>query len=257
MPRARHHPKQQVNVGGARWILVALLTIPRLASAGPPYVTDDPEPTETGHFENYLYTQGTVVSGQAFDPGAGVEIDYGAFANTQLTLDLPLNPNPGPGGIGLVWPPLGGGVKYRFIQEDQDGWRPQVAIFPQVFIPVGPASRGAPTTELVPIWMQKSFGAWTTFGGGGYTNNPGAGNRNFLIYGWALQRQVADKLALGGEVFGETPDTVGGRPRAAVGLAALYDFSDAWHLVGSVNTGIVDARQSDRFSFNLAVKWTR
>lgn len=257
MPRARHHPKQQVNVGGARWILVALLTIPRLASAGPPYVTDDPEPTETGHFEDYLYTQGTVVSGQAFDPGAGVEIDYGAFANTQLTLDLPLNPNPGPGGIGLVWPPLGGGVKYRFIQEDQDGWRPQVAIFPQVFIPVGPASRGAPTTELVPIWMQKSFGAWTTFGGGGYTNNPGAGNRNFLIYGWALQRQVADKLALGGEVFGETPDTVGGRPRTAVGLAALYDFSDAWHLVGSVNTGIVDARQSDRFSFNLAVKWTR
>jgi hypothetical protein len=241
----------------ASWILSAVLVIPRLAAAGPPYVTDDPEPTETGHFENYLYMQGARVSGQAFDPGVGVELDYGAFANTQTTVTLPINPNPGLGGIGLSWAPLGGGVKYRFIQEDDHGWRPQASVFPQVFIPVGPASRGTPTTELVPIWVQKSFGAWTTFGGGGYTNNPGPSNRNFLIYGWALQRQITDKLALGGEVFGQTPDTVGGRARTAVGLAALYDFNDAWHLIGSVNTGTVDARQSDQFSFNLALKWTR
>ncbi len=238
-------------------MLAAALAIPRPAVAGPPYVTDDPEPTATGHFENYLYTQGTRVSGQAFDPGVGIEIDYGAFANTQLTWTLPLNPNPGPGGMGLSWAPLGGGVKYRFVQEDRDGWRPQVAIFPQIFIPVGPASRGMPTTELVPIWMQKSFGAWTTFGGGGYVNNPGPGNRNFMTYGWALQRQVTDHLALGGEVFGQTPDAAGARARTALGLAALYDFNDSWHLIGSVNTGVVDARQSDQFSFNLAVKWTR
>ena len=240
-----------------RWILLAVLAIPRLAEAGPPYVTDDPEPTETGHFENYLYMQGTRVSGQAFDLGVGVEIDYGAFANTQTTLTLPLNPNPGPGGLGLSWAPLGGGVKYRFIQEDHDGWRPQVAIFPQIFIPVGSASHGVPTTELLPIWMQKSFGTWTTFGGGGYTHNPGSHNRDFIIYGWALQHQVTDKLVLGGEVFGQTPDAVGGRARMGIGLAALYDFNDSWHLIGSVNTGIVDARQSDQFSFNLALKWTR
>ena len=80
--------------------------MPRLAVAGPPFVTDDPEPTDTGHFEDYLYTQGAPVSGEAFEPGVGIEIDYGAFANTQLTLTLPLNPNPGPGGMGLVWAPL-------------------------------------------------------------------------------------------------------------------------------------------------------
>jgi hypothetical protein len=88
------------------------------------------------HFENYLYTQGTRVSGEALEPGVGIEINYGAFADTQVTWAVPLNPNPGPGGMGLVWAPLGGGVKYRFIQEDDHGWRPQVAIFPQVFIPV-------------------------------------------------------------------------------------------------------------------------
>ena len=257
MPRAFGRENHQIYIRGARWVALALLAIPRLALAGPPYVTDDPEPTETGHFENYLYMQGTRVSGQGFDPGVGIEIDYGAFRNTQLTVTLPINPNPGPGSIGLSWAPLGGGVKYRFIQEDDHGWRPQVAIFPQIFSPVGPAAHGMPTTELVPIWLQKSFGTWTTFGGGGYTNNPGAGSRNFIIYGWALQHQVTDKLALGGEVFGQTADAVGARARTAIGLGALYDFNEAWHLIGSVNTGIVDARQSDQFSFNLALKWTR
>jgi hypothetical protein len=156
-----------------------------------------------------------------------------------------------------VWAPLGGGVKYSFIQEDDNGWQPQVGIFPQIFIPVGSASRSTPTTGLLPIWIQKSFGTWTTFGGSGYTNNPGAGNRNFIIYGWALQHQITDNLALGGEVFGQTRDSASDRASTAVGMAALYDFNDTWHLIGSVNTGIVQARQSDQFSYNLALKWTR
>jgi hypothetical protein len=235
-------------------LTVAELT--RTAMAGPPFVTDDPEPTDTGHFENYLYTQGTSLSDQPLRPGVGIEINYGAFEDTQLSWSVPLNPNPGPGGMGVVWSALGGGVKYRFIEEDKDGWRPQMAIFPQVFIPVGSASHGVPTTELLPIWMQKSFGAWTTFGGGGYTNNPGVGNRNYFIYGWALQRQVTDKLALGGEVFGQTRDSINDYASTAVGLAVLYDFNDLWHLIGSVNTGIIHPRQSDQFSYNFALKWT-
>jgi hypothetical protein len=233
------------------WMLAA---VPALA--GPPYITDDPEPTDTGHWENYLYTESAHLSGQRVTPEAGIEINYGAFADTQLTWSIPLNPNPGPGGMGVVWAPLGGGVKYRFIEEDDNGWRPQVAFFPQISIPVGPANRGAPTTELLPIWMQKSFGAWTAFGGGGYTNNPGPGNRNFTNYGLALQRQVVDNLALGVEMFGQTRDSVAGRASTAVGMAAIFDFNDTWHLVSSANTGIVNARQSDLFSYNLALKWT-
>jgi hypothetical protein len=150
---------------------------------------------------------------------------------------------------------LGGGVKYRFIEEDEDGWRPQVAFFPQVFIPVGPANRDAPVTELFPIWLQKSFAAWTMFGGGGYTNNPGPRDKNFANYGIALQRQVLGNLALGVEVFGQGADTTADHASTAVGVGAVFDFSDLWHLVGSANTGIFN-RQADEFSFNLALKWT-
>ncbi len=226
------------------------------AFAGPPYLTDDPEPTDTGHFENYLYVEGTRATG-AFDaPGVGIEVNYGAFADTQLTWSVPLNPNPGPGGMGIVWAPLGGGVKYRFMEEDENGWRPQAAFFPQISIPVGSAARSSPTTELLPVWLQKSLGEWTTFGGGGLVNNPGAGNRDFAIYGWALQRQVTNNLALGAEIFGQMRSSVDDASSTALGIAALYDFSQRWHLIGSVNSGIVNAREADRFSYNLALKWT-
>src|ERR1700729_811796 len=47
--------------------------------AGPPYVTDDPEPTDTGHFENYLYIEGTHAAGAMAGPSAGIEINYGVF----------------------------------------------------------------------------------------------------------------------------------------------------------------------------------
>lgn len=226
------------------------------AFAGPPYITDDPEPTDTGHFENYLFVEGSRSLGRFAGPAAGIEVNYGAFEDTQLTWSVPLNPNPGPTGMGVVWAPLGGGIKYRFIEEDDDGWRPQVAFFPQVYIPVGSAAHTTPTTELLPIWIQKSFGAWQTFGGGGYLNNPGAGNRSYMIYGWALQNQITDTLALGAEVFGQTRSAGEGTSATAIGFAALYDLSEQWHIIGSINAGVVNARENDGFSYNLALKWT-
>jgi hypothetical protein len=247
-----------MTIGGRAAFLLALIVAVAIAGpaqAGPPYVTDDPEPTDTGHFEDYLYVQGTRAGAPLSGPGVGIEINYGAFADTQLSLSLPLNPNPGAGGMGVVWAPLGGGVKYRFIEEDDDGWRPQVAIFPQIFIPVGSTAHSAPTTELLPLWLQKSFGPWTTFGGGGFTNNPGAGNRDFVIYGWSLTYQLSDSLQLGGEAFGQTRASVGDRGSTAAGFGWIYDLSAEWHLIGSVNTGIVH-RQDDDYSFNIAVKWT-
>ena len=226
------------------------------AWAGPPFITDDPEPTETGTFENYLFVEGTRADGEFGSPAVGAEINYGPFADTQLTFSFPLNPNPGPGGYGIVWSPLGVGVKYRFIEEDEQGWRPQVAFFPSVAIPVGSAQRGAPVTWLLPLWAQKSFGDVTVFGGGGFTVNPGEGNRDFENWGLAFLAPVTTKLQLGAEIFGVSRASISDGGSAAVGAAAIYDFDQTWHLVGSVNTGIERERQ-DALSFNVALKWTR
>ena len=236
-------------------LAVCAVLAPVAAYAGPPYVTDDPEPTDTGHFENYLYVENTHATGAFAVPAAGVEVNYGAFPETQLTLSLPLNSNPGPLGMGVVWAPLGGGIKYRFIDEDENGWRPQVAIFPQVFFPIGSASHSSPTTELLPIWLQKSFGGWTLFGGGGWTHNPGAGNRDFENYGGALSYQLMPNLQLGAEFFGQSRSATGAGATEAAGIAGIFDFSDNWHLVGSLNKGVHDV-SLDRYSYNFAIKWT-
>jgi len=49
-----------------RGLLVLALSVATAppSIAGPPYVTDDPEPTDTGHWENYLFTEITHVVGQ-------------------------------------------------------------------------------------------------------------------------------------------------------------------------------------------------
>jgi hypothetical protein len=224
------------------------------ALAGPPFITDDPEPTPTGQFEDYVFVEGTRVGSVFGTPAVGGEINYGPFADVQLTFSFPFNPNPGPGGYGIVWAPLGAGFKYRFIEEDA-GWRPQIAIFPSVSIPVGPSQSGQPVTWFLPLWGQKSFNDFSVFGGGGLTLNPGAGNRDYFSWGIGLLKQWASDFQAGPEVFGVARASVHDGGSAAVGFGAIYDLSDTWHLVGSANTAVANRRE-DAFSFNFALKWT-
>ena len=235
--------------------MLAAASVARSALAGPPWVTDDPEPTPTGQFENYAFVQGSRVGGTLGAPAAGAEINYGALPDTQVSFSFPVNPDPGPDSYGMVWIPLGGGVKYRFIEEDDDGWRPQVAVFPQISVPVGPNQHGEPVNWLFPLWAQKTVGRFTAFGGGGYTLNPGVDNRDYLSWGVGLADQVTKIFQIGPEVFGVSRTSVTDGASNAVGLGAIYDFSDNWHIVGSANTA-VDNRKEDDFSFNFALKWT-
>ncbi|MGB8898965.1 MAG: hypothetical protein WCC90_06850 [Methylocella sp.] len=62
----------------------------------------------------------------------------------------------------------------------------------------------------MPLWVQKDFGDWTTYGGGGYWINPGPGNKNFWFAGWVLERKITDKLTLGVALFHQTPDAISG-----------------------------------------------
>ncbi|HXW72984.1 MAG TPA: hypothetical protein VEK34_16435 [Methylocella sp.] len=54
--------------------LAFLLTAPAPTFAGPPFVTDDPEPVEYQHYETYFFTLGSLAAGEA----AGVALpDHG------------------------------------------------------------------------------------------------------------------------------------------------------------------------------------
>ena len=64
------------------------------------------------------------------------------------------------------------------------------------------------TQVFVPVWIQKEFGKWTTYGGGGYWFNPGEGNRDYWFAGWEVQRKLTEKFTAGLEIQFRTADTV-------------------------------------------------
>jgi hypothetical protein len=57
------------------------------ANAGPPYRTDDPEPTPLGHYEFYTFSTGTVVRDDTSGSLPALELNYGLIPNGQLTID--------------------------------------------------------------------------------------------------------------------------------------------------------------------------
>lgn len=242
------------------FLLCAVLLMGKPAWAGPPFRTDDPEPVELGHWEVYGFSQATHLRGDTSGTLPGIEVNYGAAPELQLHVVLPLAFDR-PDGSGTKFG-LGDtefGAKYRFIQEDENGWRPQIGIFPLLEAPTGNAARGlgaGHAREFFPLWLQKSIGRWLTYGGGGYWNNPGAGNKNYWFFGWLLQRQITDDLALGGEIFHQTADTTTGKASTGFNLGGIYDFDEHFHLLFSAGSGIENATSTNEFSYYLAVQWT-
>src|SRR5579862_1936656 len=64
--------------------------IPGAAIAGPPFMTDDPEPVDYQHYEFYTFTTGTAVSGDTSGVGPAWEYNYGIIPNGQIHLIAPL-----------------------------------------------------------------------------------------------------------------------------------------------------------------------
>lgn len=239
----------------ALWLgLAAGLALPAAAWAGPPYVTDDPEPTDRGHWEIYNFANGVHTPGDTGGEG-GIDLNYGGFRDTQLTLTLPFAYDRADGhtstGMGVVE----AAAKYKFIHQDKDGWVPDVAVFPRFFLPTAPARFGSRRTNfLLPVWAQKDFGEWSVFGGGGYMFNPGPDNRNFWVSGLTVTRQVTEKLNIGAEVFHQTRDAVDSRPFTGANLGVVYKLSDHWALLGAGGPGLQNARQGGQYQFYFALE---
>jgi len=249
------------------WTMAAAITssagtlTPSSVMAGPPFRTDDPEPVEYRHWEFYVFSAATHVRGDTSGTLPGFELNYGAAPDLQLHLVAPIafdKPS------GEAWQSGYGdtefGVKYRFIQEDEEGSRPMVGVFPMVEAPTGDKGRGlgsGHTRVFLPMWIQKSFGTWQTYGGGGYWINTGDANRNYWFAGWQVQRQITDQLTLGGEIFHQTADTVGGSGSTGFDLGGFYDVTENHHLLFSAGRGAFrNANDTNEFSYYLAYQLT-
>ncbi len=225
------------------------------AVAGPPFITDDPEPVDYRHWEVYLAS----MHFQSADGWTGtaphVEVNYGAISNLQLHAILPLSYSaPREGGLEYGYGDTELGFKYRFVQESEK--MPQIGIFPLFEVPSGDAQRGLGSGHLqtfLPVWAQESWGNWTAYGGPGYWINPGAGNRNWEYAGALLQNQVRTNFLLGAELYHGTSPGPGQPANTAFNIGTVYDFNENEHLLFSAGRSI---HGPIRFQTYIALQFT-
>ncbi len=208
--------------------------------AGPPFLTDDPEPVDYQHWEAYLFTLGDHAGGGYDIEGPAVELNYGGLPDTQLHLIVPMTVVGGGGA-----PTVSGlgdtefGIKYRFLHET-NGW-PQIGIFPLAELPTGDADRDLGNGRIwfqLPVWLQKGWGPWTTYGGGGEVLNSAPGQRNHYYGGWLVQRDFGPHLTLGGELFAQGKDADDDKGFAALNFGGSYNINEHLSLLFSAGHSV-------------------
>lgn len=237
-------------------VLVAILWLIPTASAlaGPPFLTDDPIPVDLYHGEIYLFSTGTREEGGTSGLGPAVEFNYGILPDTQFHLITPMAydaPRGEDSHFGYGDTEIG--IKCRLVH--QTDFLPAIGIFPLVEIPTGDQDKALGNGQaqyFLPLWMQKDFGKWTTYGGGGYWINPGSGNKNYWFSGILLQYSFSDTFYLGGEIFHQTADTVDGKDSSGFNIGGSVPLAGNFQLLLSAGRGLTNS-SVNRFSYYIGL----
>jgi hypothetical protein len=233
-------------------LAIALLALAAPAVAGPPYVSDDPEPTDYRHWEIYLFATADAREGETA-ADAGIDLNYGAARDLQLTAVLPVSYERSGGRTRIGTGDVELAAKYKFVH--QNGALPDLAFFPRIFVPTAGAGLGSERVRLLlPLWAQRDFGRFALFGGGGYQLNPGPGNRDYWLTGIGLTRAVTKKLTVGGEIYHRGPDAVGGKPFTGVNAGLAYKVKGPYSFLLSVGPGLQHRREEGRYAVYTALK---
>jgi hypothetical protein len=232
--------------------VVALMALRGLAYGGPPYITDDPEPTDFRHFEIYFFQTGTS-SRFGIDGATGIDFNYGAVPDLQLTAVLPVGfqtQSHGPTAVNLSNVELA--AKYRLLHQTRIGL--DAAIFPRLFLPAGSSTVGQRHPSLlVPIWLERDQGPWSTFGGGGYEFHRGGKSRDFFQLGWVITRKILPNLQIGAEIYHQSAEALDAKDSTGVDAGFIYDLDDHFHLMGTMGPGIQNANDANRYSWYTAL----
>lgn len=139
--------------------MLAALLGSRAAWAGPPYVTDDPQPTDLGKWEVYGFGEGMRFA-HATEGATGFDINYGAGKDLQLTSVIEVDQQRGgPEGEHSGFGDIEIGFKYRFLHQHDGSWVPDVGFFPKLDLPTAGKRFGSRRVGAqLPLWAEKDFG---------------------------------------------------------------------------------------------------
>lgn len=209
------------------------------AVAGPPFLTDDPEPVDLHHVEiNAIAQQTHVVTGRA--GSASGELNVGCAAETQCHVAVPVafnHPDVGPSRAGVGDAEFG--VKYRFLNMPDDGW--SAAVYPTLVLPTGDANRGLSNGRAqlsLPLWVQRSSGPWSWDAGIARLINRAPGARDSWFNGLLARRSFGERLSLGAELFHRTSTMVGEPSSTGFNLGAIVSLSVDQNFLISAGRGL-------------------
>ena len=228
------------------------------AWCGPPFQTDDPVPVDLHHYEFYVASQQTLTTAGRSGTLPHFEFNYGAAPDLQLHMILPFAFNDPAGGARQTgYGDTELGVKYRFVHESDD--MPMVGVFPIFLAPTGDDSKGLGNGSwqlYLPIWVQKSWDKWTTYGGGGYWINHANGAKNNAFAGGLLQRELSDEWTLGGEIFYRTEQFPGQGSSAGFNVGGSFNPGEHHHILFSVGKGVHNAADTNKVSTYIGYQLT-
>jgi hypothetical protein len=232
------------------------------AWAGPPFQTDDPEPIDFRHYEFYTFAASDGTPAETDAIGPAVEFNWGALPNVHLHVIVPaaaIFPRDDARAFGFG--DMETGIKYRFVQETKS--RPMIGTFVMFELPTGNADRGLGIGKnwfKLPLWVQKSWGPWTSYGGGGEVvySSKVPGYRNYPFAGWLVERDLGKKWTLGSEAFFHGPE---GDAAPQSRASTLLDFGGYYKFHGDESYQLLFcyghsiAGQTENYAY-LGLYWT-
>lgn len=237
--------------------LGCVLLMPRPSLAGPPFITDDPQPPDFRTWEvNYALTS-SHSRGSTSGGLPSIDANYGGAPGVQLHVQVQAAYSVGAGIHAYGLGDTEVGIKYRLSSESASPEDWMVSVYPLYDIDTGNPQRqlGAGAASLyLPLWLQKKTGRWTTYGGGGYRINSGAGRRNAWAAGWASLYQVNKRLQFGGEVFTHTADMIGERASSGFNVGGIYGLAEGLNLLFSAGRGLTNALATNQASVYLGLQ---
>jgi Putative MetA-pathway of phenol degradation len=211
-------------------IAIGFLLATSSTQAGPPFVTDDPEPPPPGGWEiNVPFILERAPGSTEIDAPL-FDLNYG-LPNIQLKLEIPVRiVHEDNDGTAAEAGDLLLGVKWRFFNSEKS--QVQLGIYPQLLLPTGDHKRGlgdGGSAFVFPLLAQKNWGKWTLYGNVGYWWQTGAETRDYVYAGAVLEYEITEQLTLGVELFGNSPKERGGRSELA------FNFGGTWKLNKHLN----------------------
>jgi hypothetical protein len=218
-----------------------------------PTTVTPPEPQRWSLAVGGLYTHR---HGETAGWAPNVEVNYSVTDRLQLHAMLPFAyDRVSGGGTHFGVGDVEAGLRYRFLDDDPQGWQPAVAAYPLVDFPSGNSRENLGTGRthaFLPLWLSKTFGPWIPYGGGGYWINPGPANKDWIFAALGMIRVLSEQWFVTGEVFYAGASKTGLKEQTGFDVGARYNVTDNHHVVLTIGRGLQNASVTNELTGYLA-----